>query len=760
MFESFVHPGLAFGAALASVPLIIHLLNRQRHKPLQWAAMRFVLAAYRKTRRQVQLENLLLLLLRMAAVALLAFAVARPFASGESPLAALTEERRDLVLVLDGSASTGYREDIETTFERIVERARELVRGLSPEGDRARVILAARSPRLLSWTQPAKALSVLGSLGEPLDEPLDLAASLAEVREAAEQDAAGTGRSSLEVRLLTDLQARSFELGLDEQLESEAPPAGATDAEESAPAPGSRAALVQELDALESLGVRVLVEDLGPGDARPPNLGVVDVSPTTRISGAGVPFEVSVRVANWGSSMAAGARIALSVDGVRQPTQRIDIEGGGQAEAIFDVRINDPGPHTLVAKLEGDKLGVDDERASIVRVPPPVQILVVNGEQSARLVDDEVGLLMAVLEPLEGDEFARGGRFSPFEPREVELDALSDPDLELGAFDVILLANVARLSDHVAQRLEETVAGGASLFIALGGRVDLNDWNAKLFRADGAGLLPAELGERVSIADPRRNYYRIGDFDPEHPALTFFADDLWRPLLTEVPIHSFVSCRPLEVARTAATLDDEAASPLFVQREYDRGQVVLYTSTLDRDWSRIADSGRTFLPLIHGWMRALGSGRLRVRNVAPGDPLTLETSSFPRGAEIVFPDGARRQLEGEALALSSGRWRLPDVPSDETRRRGVYTIEFDNLPAEPFAVRIAPAEGDLARLAPAELRGIHQALVPVGTEEGDADASSQGPSGEIWRLLATLCLLALVCESLWSAWLGQKRRVA
>src|SRR5688572_21946413 len=95
LFEGFVHPALAFGAALAVVPLLIHLLNRERHKPMVWAAMRFVLAAYRKTRRRARLENLLLLLLRMAAVALLAFAVARPFTGAGSPLAGLTESRRD-----------------------------------------------------------------------------------------------------------------------------------------------------------------------------------------------------------------------------------------------------------------------------------------------------------------------------------------------------------------------------------------------------------------------------------------------------------------------------------------------------------------------------------------------------------------------------------------------------------------------------------------------------------------------------------------
>ena len=264
MFEGFVHPALAFGALLAAVPLVIHLLNRQRHKPMQWAAMRFVLAAYKKTRRQVQLENLLLLLLRMLAVALLALAIARPYASRESALAVLTEERRDVVLIVDGSASTGYREDVQTVFERIVERASDIVGELDAgRGDRARLLLAGDSPRLLSWTSPEKAISTLATLETPLDESCDLPAALAEVVDMAEEDAAGTGQSTLEVRLLTDLQRSVFE---QVQIESDEP--GAEDG-----AGPSRAGLVAEqLDRLEELGLDVLVEDHGPAEALPPNL--------------------------------------------------------------------------------------------------------------------------------------------------------------------------------------------------------------------------------------------------------------------------------------------------------------------------------------------------------------------------------------------------------------------------------------------------------------------------------------------------------
>ena len=105
MIEGFLHPGLAWGALLAGVPILIHLLNRQRFSPTPWGAMRFVEAAWRRTRRRMQLENLLLLLLRAGAIALLALALARPFLEESSPLSALTEKRRDLVVVIEDSAS-------------------------------------------------------------------------------------------------------------------------------------------------------------------------------------------------------------------------------------------------------------------------------------------------------------------------------------------------------------------------------------------------------------------------------------------------------------------------------------------------------------------------------------------------------------------------------------------------------------------------------------------------------------------------------
>ena len=65
-------------AAAALVPLLLHLWNRSRHLEAPWAAMEFLLAAVEQQARRMRLEQLLLLLLRMAIPVVLALALADP----------------------------------------------------------------------------------------------------------------------------------------------------------------------------------------------------------------------------------------------------------------------------------------------------------------------------------------------------------------------------------------------------------------------------------------------------------------------------------------------------------------------------------------------------------------------------------------------------------------------------------------------------------------------------------------------------------
>ena len=68
----FANPLMLWGLAGASLPILIHLLNRRKFREERWAAMRFLLAAIRKNQRRVRIEQWLLLAIRTLIILLAA----------------------------------------------------------------------------------------------------------------------------------------------------------------------------------------------------------------------------------------------------------------------------------------------------------------------------------------------------------------------------------------------------------------------------------------------------------------------------------------------------------------------------------------------------------------------------------------------------------------------------------------------------------------------------------------------------------------
>ncbi|MFM8890972.1 MAG: BatA domain-containing protein, partial [Planctomycetia bacterium] len=103
----FDFPLLAWwGLPIVAVPVIIHLITLLRHRKVRWAAMDFLLASQKKYRTRVLLKQLLLLLLRMAAVAGIVLALAQP--RWTSALGRMLGGGRTVhVVLLDDSYSMG-----------------------------------------------------------------------------------------------------------------------------------------------------------------------------------------------------------------------------------------------------------------------------------------------------------------------------------------------------------------------------------------------------------------------------------------------------------------------------------------------------------------------------------------------------------------------------------------------------------------------------------------------------------------------------
>lgn len=188
---SFLNPILAaVGASCVAVPILIHILMRRRRTPIAWGAMQFLLEAYRRQRRRMRLEQILLLTARCLLVLLLALALGKPVL-GDAGLAAGRRARIAFLLIdnsLTASATAGSASEAE--LEHLKARAAGVLAGLdAARGDRA-ALIALAGPAEAVVGAPTSDLSGVGELLRglrPHDSRADIPGGLALVRSAITQ---------------------------------------------------------------------------------------------------------------------------------------------------------------------------------------------------------------------------------------------------------------------------------------------------------------------------------------------------------------------------------------------------------------------------------------------------------------------------------------------------------------------------------------------------------------------------------------------
>ncbi len=106
---SFLYPPLLWGLALVALPALIHLINLLRHRTVRWGAMEFLLKSHKRQRHWLWLKQLLLLLSRMAAVALAALVAAQWVAPKQWSFLLGVAATRHSVLLDDSLSSSDTR---------------------------------------------------------------------------------------------------------------------------------------------------------------------------------------------------------------------------------------------------------------------------------------------------------------------------------------------------------------------------------------------------------------------------------------------------------------------------------------------------------------------------------------------------------------------------------------------------------------------------------------------------------------------------
>jgi len=779
----FINPLLALGALLFAVPLIIHLLNRQRFRRRDWAAMDFLLRAFKKQRRRLRMENLLLLLARCLIPICLALAVARPYLTAGDPGLIPTAGSTHHVLVFDESYSTALEpEGAQSPHQRGRRMATRLLEQLAHRSGQHKVTVVQAGIRVKvpvrEESRLDRARARLSQLGGPQDSAASLLPALAQVAEMLEDAAAApSGKvpdAKTLVYLLTDLQQRCFgEEFLAAEKNAKAPDKNKLPSADADRGKGFDAADVGRDSAREIIDrirkhAAFTLLDLGSNSGgSEDNLQISDLRMSQPHAMVRVPQSVIATVRNL-SRNTRSVQLTLDLDGDQPTRKTVQVEAGGTAEVPFQIIFRETGARRLRASLDGDGLAADNQRYLVARARERLKVLLVEGSTEPEEALQDSFWIRSILDPSKGQG---PPEITQFGTKVIDPISFLTGREELTGYDLIVLCNVERLTEQAAASLKAAVQGGTGLFLMLGSRSDLMSYNLHLHGAGGEdALLPMRLARVDGYTPGGKNYFGSTIDSRDHPVFSDFRDDEYRVYLEVTPIYRLVVADKSSLVKDAQVLchvRDSQQSPLLVASSVGEGKVLTLTSHItnrpDRwnrlDYYRLAF--RLFFPAAH-WLSHPVSDPF---NVEVGTALTTSLRERPSDLAVVLPEraGGNKELVGdEARALPGGVFALPAFTN--TAHAGFYSYEMslhgggDSRQVRlPFAVTADPKEGELHYLSHAVVRerlGVTTILRSLPqTEEG----ISQSTVTELGPFLLYCVLFFVLGEAALARWISRRR---
>jgi hypothetical protein len=725
----FLNPLFLAAAGAIAAPILIHLLNRQRYKKVEWAAMRFVLEAIKRTHRRLRLEEILLLCLRCLIILLLALALARPFFSG-SFLGIAKEGDRYVILAIDASYSMGARAGHETAFDRAKKQAAGIVADLR-RGDKLSVVVLSHAPHALQADPTSNhelARTEVMSLA-PSHGGANLASSLELLHEMIRK----SKLKNAELYILTDNQRR-FWNGLKEEPDAD---------------------LRISLNKL-SRSARTFVIDAGLDAGA--NVTVGDLRTSAPVVAKGFPFKFLADVVNYGGDPATDVEVTLFVGEQRHATRSVSLAPGETKTVAFDYRFDRTGPIPARIELSADSLDLDNHRYLALQVEEGVKVLVVDPKILAPPLKSESFFLRFALNP----QFEEGRN----DKSPIVLAAASPRDLDamdLNEYRVIFLTNVGDdLPAAAVERLNDYARNGGGLIQFLGDRASASAFNSRYF--GDRGFLAAPLAGPGGDASLRR-FVNILESDTDHPVLRELKDH--DRSLKHLLVYQYLACDEARMPEDALVLARyaggqglaDSGAPAVVERRLGKGRSILITTSVgDPKWSEMfADYTGTFHMFLHELTRYASRGGSETLQLHVGETIAKLLPSELFQKEVLLRPPGREPIPQTVSKNDAGEFR---VSFDDTESSGLYLLQRATS-AEPrpedavawFAVNIDPREGDLLREPAGEMSQFlkAQGVTWMSMAEGGAPIQQRAAGAEYWKELLFLLLILMGVE-MFCAW--------
>lgn len=737
------------------VPLLIHLINMMRHRRVKWAAMEFLLQAYKKHRKWIWLKQLILLLMRMAAFALIVAMLAQWVTRGQW-LDIFGGKPTHHYVVLDDSYSMSDRLGGTSAYEAGLAAIQRI-------GAQAASQDTAQKFTLIRFSRAARASANGGEeadfnqiadfnaeiVAPDFDLTLEEKRNTFHVTElsvgpeaalaALSQLVKQSGEENRLVYMVSDFRTGQWE---------------------------NPAEIRETLRQIERSPAEIQL--VGCVKSTQQNLGIIDIRPANETQAAGVPLFVDVSVKNFSRELARNVQLKvrtkffdpemqqtdtpenLAVTPVELPTILIEeIEAGQTVTRRSEAYFPKPGRHVIETTLEDDPVGADNSRWCVVDFPEDEPVLVVDGSTEQH----HAYFLESVFMP--------GGRANTGIRPEINTAAfLRDTTPEvLAGYRVIYLLDVPRLDDRAIQNLEAYVEAGGGLCFFVGPNVNLSFYTNRLHRG-GEGLFPLPLARDDFL--PPETMENTPDIEvTDHPVFSDFLRER-NSYIRLVTVDQYLRAEqgwrpnPDSTVQVAAFLRNRM--PLAVDRKFGEGRVMAMLTTLAPDWNNWGHDP-TFVVVALKLQSYLASAQRTVESHPVGAPIAvqLEADKYRQDMQFIIPGqtpearlvidrvAAKSPTNSLVMDAAIGRSSLAEV--GETDRSGIYeawpVTTAGEADVRRYALNVEPNEGDLATI---DSKSLIENLDPIKVEfryATDVSYDLAGLAGNN-RSLLLMCLLVLL----------------
>ena len=453
----------------------------------------------------------------------------------------------------------------------------------------------------------------------------------------------------------------------------------------------------------------------------------------------------------------------------------------------FRHKFEQPGAAVVSAVVEaGDDMPSDDAERLVVPVLDTLRVLIIDGDAPLPTSERGASYVSLALRP---DLVQAAGRRDFLLETTIEDVVRAGTRPDFSNWSVIVLCNVARLSDASMKALAAHVRKGAGLLVLPGRKAIPEVYNSW---SDGAEpLLPLHLGKWIENPpdSPALPLIDVASFSHDSLLLLRTSSELRRV----APLRRWQLEQPLGASPfTIARLNDGA--PLFAMKTYGLGTVALSALPFDPSASDLP-LRRAFVPLLHEMVYHIARPVQPELNVIPMDRAEIRllngrppydgrryaergkrAPEAPRAdqtwleiCDVTSPRGEK--FHGELRFTPEGTF----LAINRSLVPGLYTVSSiypQGFPKEMASVltpngviainvKSGTEESSLHTFTPEQQDAIRAYLpLSVATRKEDVLQLLNGSSfgAEIWRFFALILLAALIAEIAISRWIAIRRR--